>query len=147
MKTLYGSAVMAACLAAAHAASTATEESSNPLVSTALEFLARASSTSEVLTLNLTNLIILAILKAIILGFVIFSYGAGANNAGYARSSDSVPSIKQSDLTGGMCFMMFTAGDEAKLSCVQRSACEDPKTATDYLTAAKMWHKMHKLMK
>lgn len=110
------------------------------LVSTAMEFLARASSTSEVLTLNLTNLLILIVLKALIFGFGLFSVG------GTGRSSDE-STIQQSDLTGGMCFMMFTAGDEEKLSCVQRSACEDPKTATDYLTAAKMWYKIHKLMK
>eukprot|EP00096_Caligus_rogercresseyi_P011175 TRINITY_DN4318_c0_g1_i1.p1 TRINITY_DN4318_c0_g1~~TRINITY_DN4318_c0_g1_i1.p1 ORF type:complete len:154 (-),score=74.78 TRINITY_DN4318_c0_g1_i1:767-1228(-) len=114
------------------------------LVSTAMEFLARASSTSEVLTLNLTNLLILLVLKGIIIAFALF----GAFGNGNARSSDSSStSIKQSDLTGGMCFMMYASGDMEKLSCIQRSACEDPKTASDYLTAAKMWYKIHKLMK
>ena len=28
-----------------------------------------------------------------------------------------------------------------------RTACESPSTATDYLTAAKLWYKMHKIMK
>ncbi|XP_040573048.1 uncharacterized protein [Lepeophtheirus salmonis] len=114
------------------------------LVSTAMDFLARASSTSEVLTLNLTNLLILILLKGIIVAFALF----GAFGNGKARSSDNTPaSIKQSDLTGGMCFMMYASGDVEKLSCIQRSACEDPKTASDYLTAAKMWYKIHKLMK
>ena len=129
-------AVMAAVVAAA-----AAEEVENPLLSTTLDFLARASSTSEVLTLNLTNLLILLALKAVLIGFGFVSLG------GTARSADADPAVKQSDLTGGMCFMMYTAGDIEKLSCVQRSACEDPKTATDYLTAAKMWYKMHKMMK
>merc|ERR1712156_420561 len=40
-----------------------------PLVELTSELLARASSTSEVLTLNLTNLLILIVLKAIIFGF------------------------------------------------------------------------------
>jgi hypothetical protein len=137
-KYLYGTMVMAASLAAGAQAA----EESSALVSTALQFLSRASSTSEVLTLNLTNLLILVVLKAIIFGFGLFSVG------GTGRSADeAVPTIQQSDLTGGMCFMMYTAGDEEKLNCVQRSACEDPKTATDYLTAAKMWYKIHKLMK
>ena len=52
----------------------------------------------------------------------------------------------QSDVTGGMCFLMYTSGAEEKLGCVMRTACEDPYLASDYLTAAKMWYKMHKLM-
>lgn len=140
MKYVYGTVVAAAAVASAAAAATEAE-SSNPLLETTLDFLARASSTSEVLTLNLTNLLILLALKAVLIGAGFVSLGATA------RSADSGPVVKQSDLTGGMCFMMYTAGDVEKLSCVQRSACEDPKTATDYLTAAKMWYKMHKMMK
>jgi len=114
----------------------------SPLVSTAMEFLARASSTSEVLTLNIVNLIILLIAKAIIIGAGI---AAGAV-AGQARSSDISSAITKSDLTGGMCFMMYTSGEESKLSCIQRTACTDPKTAAEYVTAAKMWYKVHKLL-
>ena len=122
----------------------ASAESFSPLVSTAMEFLARASSTSEVLTLNITNLIILLIAKAIIIGFGIFAGGIG----GQARSAEHhSPAITQSDLTGGMCFMMYTSGEDSKLSCIQRTACADPKTAAEYVTAAKMWYKVHKLLK
>merc|ERR1711936_1000104 len=60
-----------------------------PMISTAMEFLARASSTSEVLTLNLTNLLILLVLKALIFGFGLFSVG------GTGRSLDG-PSASQS---------------------------------------------------
>lgn len=111
------------------------------LVSTALDFIARASSTSEVLTLNLTNLLILIVLKALIFGFGLFSVG------GTGRSADDSPLIQQSDLTGGMCFMMYASGEEDKYTCIQRSACEDPKTYTDYYTAASMIYKVHKLLK
>jgi len=110
-----------------------------PMISTAMEFLARASSTSEVLTLNLTNLLILLVLKALIFGFGLFSVG------GTGRSADS-QLVSQSDLTGGMCFLMYTSGAEEKFDCIQRTACEDPYLANDYLTAAKMWYKMHKMM-
>merc|ERR1712038_2236505 len=79
------------------------------LVTTALEFLARASSTSEVLTLNLTNLLILLVLKALIFGFGLFSVG------GTARSADDSPSFSETDLQGGMCFLMHMSGDESKL--------------------------------
>lgn len=133
MKYLYGTAVMAAVLAGARA------EETNELVSTALEFLARASSTSEVLTLNLTNLIILIILKAIIFGFGLFAVG------GNARSADDGPAFTETDLTGGMCFMMFTAGADDKLRCIQKAACKDPKTASQYTTAGKMMYKLHQM--
>merc|ERR1712036_97411 len=82
---------------------------SSELVTTALEFLARASSTSEVLTLNLPNLLILLVLKALIFGVGLFSVG------GTARSADDSPSFSETDLQGGMCFMMHMAGDESKM--------------------------------
>merc|ERR1712001_56735 len=110
------------------------------LVTTALEFLARASSTSEVLTLNLTNLLILLVLKALIFGFGLFSVG------GTARSADDSPTFTQTDLQGGMCFMMHMAGDESKLGCIQRQACAEPKVASQYATASKMMYKMFKLL-
>lgn len=135
MKYLYGTAVMAAVLAGAQAQ----EESA--LVSTALEFLARASSTSEVLTLNLTNLLILLVLKAIIFGFGLFSVGGTARSDEGSQSS----SISEADLTGGMCFMMYMAGDDDKLFCIQKAACQDPKTAAEYATAGKMVYKAHQV--
>merc|ERR1711944_246186 len=110
-----------------------------PLVEIASDFLARASSTSEVLTLNLTNLLILIVLKALIFGFGLFSVGSSA------RSADDT-ALTQADLSGGMCFMMYTSGAEEKLSCIQRTACEDPKTASEYSTAAKMVYKLHKML-
>lgn len=74
-----------------------------------------------------------------IFGFGLFSVG------GAGRSLDG-PSVSQSELTGGMCFLMFTAGDESKLSCVQRSACNDIDTFQAYSDAGKMWYKMAKLL-
>jgi len=103
----------------------------------------RASSTSEVLTLNLTNLLILLVLKALIFGFGLFSVGGGAGAIG--RSSDEPLSVTQSDLTGGMCFLMYTSGAEEKLDCLKRTACEDPYVVSDYLTAAKVWYNLSKL--
>jgi len=121
--------------------------SATPMLNTALEFLARASSTSEVLTLNLTNLLILLVLKALIFGFGLFSVGGGiGGNVG--RSAEvSEPFLTQADMTGGMCFLMYTSGVEEKFECLQRTSCEEPYLATKYLTAAKMWYKMHKYLK
>jgi len=126
---------MAAVLASANAQ----EESG--LVPTALEFMARATSTSEVLTLNLTNLLILIVLKALIFGFGIFLQGPSST----ARSDDA-SLVTESELTGGMCFLMFSAGDDTKLSCVQKAACNDIDTFRGYTDAGKMMYKLHKML-
>jgi len=112
-----------------------------PLIPVAMEALARATSTSEVLTLNLTNLLILIVLKALIFGFGIVFAGSGST----ARSSDET-GVTETELTAGMCFMLYTSGDDSKLSCVQRAACEDSDMADQYQTAGKMWLKMHKII-
>ena len=136
-KVLYSGAVLAAVIAGASA------EQKMPVVQQAMEFLARTSeartTTSEVLTLNLTNLLILLVLKALIFGFGLFSVG------GTGRSAEGV-AVTPADMTGGMCFMMFMSGADEKLSCIERTACEDPYLATDYLTAAKMVYKGYKIV-
>lgn len=135
-KVLYSGAVLAAVIAGASA-----DDSMDamPVVQQAMELMARASSTSEVLTLNLTNLLILLVLKALIFGFGLFSVG------GTGRSAEGV-AVTPADMTGGMCFMMFMSGAEEKLSCIERTACEDPYLATDYLTASKMIYKGYKIV-
>ena len=133
-KVLYSGAVLAAVIASASASA----EKEMPVVQEAMEFLARQTQ-SEVLTLNLTNLLILLVLKALIFGFGLFSVG------GTGRSAEGV-AVTPADMTGGMCFMMFMSGAEEKLSCIERTACEDPYLATDYLTASKMIYKGYKIV-
>jgi len=156
-------AVLTGCVVVAAGALTAAnalDVEESPLVRTALEFAARASSTSEVLTLNLTNLLILLVIKAFIFGFGLFSVGglgafgaaASPHDNSYGRSADGPMSageiFTETDMTGGMCFLMYTStGDEAKMDCLQRASCEDPYRAKEYLTAAKLYYKMHKLLK
>jgi len=113
-----------------------------PLIETVAEFAARATSTSEVLTLNLTNLLILIVLKAIIFGAGIVFSGAGAT----ARAQEEETSITSTDLQGGMCFLMFTSGMEDKLSCLERTACNDIVVAKQYYSAGKMWYNMHQTL-
>ena len=76
---------------------------------------------------------------------VVFGLVSGGGVTG--RSGEAPTSVSKSDLTGGMCFLMYTSGDESKFDCVQRTVCEDPYLASDYLTAAKMWYKMHNMLK
>ena len=67
--------VAAAIASAAMAAPAANSANGDQMLVEAMDFMARASSTSEVLTLNLTNLLILLVLKALIFGFGLFSFG------------------------------------------------------------------------
>jgi len=132
----------------ASAASTSQQlEDELPMVQTAMEFLARASTTSEVLTLNLTNLLILLALKALIFGFGLFSSGGAAGLGGIGRSiedNDVDSWMSPAEITGGMCFMMYTAGAEDKLDCIQRTGCEAPEKMKDYLVGGDLWYQMHK---
>merc|ERR1712244_204238 len=130
---------IAAIAGSAMIAATMAESLSPPFLQTALEVVSRASSSSEVLSLNLTNLIILLALKVAIVAFGLFSGGATGRSG-----ADS--ELSQADMTGGMCFLLYTGGDEEKLNCVARAACESPVAADNYLAAAKMWYKMHKLI-
>ena len=134
-KVLYSGAVLAAVIVGASAG---VRKEEMPVVQQAMEFMAR-QGTSEVLTINLTNLAILLVLKALIFGFGLFSVG------GTGRSAEGV-AVTPADMTGGMCFMMFMSGAEEKLSCIERTACEDPYLATDYLTASKMIYKGYKIV-
>merc|ERR1719225_2501782 len=65
---------------------------------------------------------------------------------GIHKRSAEETSLSQADLSGGMCFIMYTSGAEEKLSCIQRTACEDPMTASEYATSAKMVYKLHKML-
>merc|ERR1712179_236539 len=106
-----------------------TAAESAPLLETALEVMSRASTSSEVLSLNLTNLIILIALKVAIIVFGLVS-GGGVTG----RSSETEQTaVTPADLTGGMCFLLYTGGDEDKLSCMARAACESPVAADNYL--------------
>merc|ERR1712014_39792 len=135
---------IAAIAGSAMVAATMAESIDAPFLQTALEVVSRASSSSEVLSLNLTNLVILLALKVAIVAFGLFSGGATGRSS-HTEGADL--SLSQTDMTGGLCFLLLTGGDEEKLSCVQRSACESPISAANYLQAAKMWYKMHKLIK
>merc|ERR1712168_1398582 len=115
------------------------ESLSPPFLQTALEVVSRASSSSEVLSLNLTNLIILLALKVAIVAFGLFSGGATGRSG-----ADS--ELSQADMTGGMCFLLYTGGDEEKLDCIARAACESPLSADRFVQAGKMWYKMHSLI-
>merc|ERR1719510_1169937 len=116
-------------------------EDNVPLIKTAMEVLARATSSSQVLSFNLTGVIILIVLKIAVIAYTMLQ-GGGTGRSGL----DSGPGYSPADLTGGMCFLLYTNGDEEKLNCLSRAVCESPEVVSDYLAAAKLWYKMHKII-
>lgn len=106
----------------------------------------QSRTTSEVLTLNITNLIILIVVKAIIFGFGFLGGGFGG---GHQRSSSSATPIEslfgKADLMMMMSFALASTSED--YNCLYRTACEEPETASQYTTASKMLLKGAKLFK
>merc|ERR1711899_162263 len=112
-----------------------------PLLQTAMDVLARATSSSQVLSFNLTGVIILIVLKIAVIAYTMLSGGVTGRSGLY-----NPPGYSPADLTGGMCFLLYTNGDEDKLNCLSRAVCESPEVGSQYLAAAKLWYKMHKII-
>merc|ERR1712045_706615 len=136
---MFKSALLTITLLVAAAAVISAEEV--PLIKTAMEVLARATSSSQVLSFNLTGVIILIVLKVTVIAYTMLNGGVTGRSGLY-----NPPGYTPADLTGGMCFLLYTNGDEEKLNCLSRAVCESPEVGSDYLAAAKLWYKMHKLI-
>ncbi|KAL6267445.1 hypothetical protein P5V15_000521 [Pogonomyrmex californicus] len=84
------------------------------------------STTSQVLNLNLSNLLLLLVLKAVV-------FGAGyIGNHGYkGRELEDENVVSEGELSLALGYLM---GD----TCLYRAACEEPHVAKQYLGAAEM---------
>ncbi|CAG0898675.1 unnamed protein product [Darwinula stevensoni] len=100
------------------------------------EVVARATTTSEVLTLNLTNLVILLVLKGILIAIGIAG-GFGFGGLFGGRSFETKKSFFQTDdLRWMMTYMIGTY--DADYSCLNLLACLDPDNAHEYVMGAKL---------
>jgi len=115
-------------------------EDNVPIIKTAMEVLARQAS-SPVLSFSLTGVIILIVLKIAVIAYSMLQGGVTGRSSLY-----SPPGYTPADLTGGMCFLLYTNGEEDKLNCLSRAVCESPEVGSQYLAAAKLWYKMHKII-
>ncbi|XP_012284878.1 uncharacterized protein LOC105702131 [Orussus abietinus] len=100
----------------------------------AKELIQRSASSSQVLNLNLSNLLILLVLKA-----VVFSAGYIGNHGYRARDLDEETMVSESEVALALGYLM---GD----TCLYRAACEAPQTAKEYLGAAEMMLQTLKLL-
>ncbi|XP_055643496.1 uncharacterized protein LOC129779810 [Toxorhynchites rutilus septentrionalis] len=101
-------------------------------VSFAKEMISRSVGNSQVLSLNLSNLLILFLLKALI-----FAAGLiGAGNWGqYARGRSEDGTLFQPGETGLMLGYLAAEGSGQE-GCMLQSACRSPRTANEYARAA-----------
>ncbi|XP_049537541.1 uncharacterized protein LOC125952233 [Anopheles darlingi] len=103
----------------------------------AKEMISRSAGNSQVLSLNLTNLLILFLLKALI--FAAGLIGAG-NWSQYARGRSEEGGFLQPG-EANLIIGYLAAEGSGQDGCLMRSACRAPRTADEYARAA------HALMK
>ncbi|XP_076287705.1 uncharacterized protein LOC143212628 [Lasioglossum baleicum] len=96
------------------------------LMEIAKELVQRSSSTSQVLNLNLSNLLILLVLKA-----VVFGAGYLGHSGHKGREIEEENVMSEGEIALALGYLM---GD----TCLYRAACEDPHVAKEYLGAAEM---------
>lgn len=109
--------------------------------------MARSFSASEVLTLNLTNLLILIVLKAVIFGIGLFYFGGVSfksgykghgHGGGYGRSFNEKPNqlLTEAEILLMLTYLLGSTTDDYK--CFHRVACENPGAAKSYFKVSKM---------
>ncbi|XP_046384470.1 uncharacterized protein LOC124154659 [Ischnura elegans] len=120
------------------------------MIDIARELIARTTGNSQVLSLSVTNLVILLVLKALLLGAALFSYGAWRRSA----DEDFVKSfgvhvgrgISEGEILLILTYLMGdTGGSGEGFDCMYRVACEEPDQAKEYLSASRMLLKGAKL--
>ncbi|KAG8319109.1 hypothetical protein J6590_098381 [Homalodisca vitripennis] len=115
------------------------------LADIAKELIARSGTSSQVLSLNLTNLIILLVLKGLLLGAAM--WGTGTWKGRSVEGEVAPPSISlltESELVLLISYLMGESDN--KYDCLLRVACQEPKKAREYIVAGKMLIKGVKVM-
>ncbi|XP_037943526.1 uncharacterized protein LOC119676360 [Teleopsis dalmanni] len=110
-------------------------------VQMAKELINRSAGNSQVLSLNLTNLLIIILLKILIFAAGMLGAGHwGGYGYGYGRSIDRSSDVYEYGLNEGEAYLItgFLAAQGAGIDdCLYAAACESPKVAYEYAKAAK----------
>ncbi|XP_053996123.1 uncharacterized protein LOC128885838 [Hylaeus anthracinus] len=104
------------------------------LMEIAKELVQRSSSSSQVLNLNLSNLLLLLVLKA-----VVFGAGYLGNHGHKGRDLEEENIISEGEVALALGYLI---GD----TCLYRAACEEPRVAKEYVGAAEMIIETMKLL-
>ncbi|XP_046968043.1 uncharacterized protein LOC124535764 [Vanessa cardui] len=114
--------------------------------SLAKDFIARSTGSSQVgfdcmsqvLSLNLTNLVILIVLKALILAAGFFGAGAWKGNH-YGRSLDENKNANYLTEDEIMLYLSYLAGQQSQdYGCLYRLSCQKPHQAALYASGAEL---------
>ncbi|EEB20132.1 conserved hypothetical protein [Pediculus humanus corporis] len=123
------------------------------LTSLAEDWISRGTTNSKVISLNLTNLFILMILKAIVFGAGAFGFGPQHYNYGRSSSSYVDDVIRDNGnfffknskfLTESELLMMlgYLRGDKTQdYDCMKKIACLDPIKAEEYAFTGRLFLK------
>ncbi|XP_049825695.1 uncharacterized protein LOC109595031 [Aethina tumida] len=93
-----------------------------------------AGGSSQVVSLNLTNLFVLVLLKALI--FAAGSLGAGTWKGGLARSNEGGETILSDEEI--LLFLGYLSGRPGENGCLQKISCKQPEQAKRYVAAGDM---------
>ncbi|XP_076621137.1 uncharacterized protein LOC143341801 [Colletes latitarsis] len=104
------------------------------LMEIAKELVQRSSSSSQVLNLNLSNLLLLLVLKA-----VVFGAGYLGHHGHKGRELEEENIVTEGEIALALGYLM---GD----TCLYRAACEEPHVAKEYMGAAEMVIETMKLL-
>ncbi|XP_071056607.1 uncharacterized protein [Onthophagus taurus] len=96
---------------------------------------------SQVVSLNLTNLLVLVLLKALI--FAAGSLGAGHWRGGFSRSNDGEESFMGEDEI--LLYLSYLTGEPGENECLRFVACSEPQQARRYITAGETLLKLSKM--
>ncbi|KAL1506035.1 hypothetical protein ABEB36_005470 [Hypothenemus hampei] len=100
---------------------------------------------SQVISLNLTNLLILVLLKALIFAAASLGHKGGDN---YFRSADSPEQEEQKFLTDEeiLMFLSYLTGTPGNNGCLQNISCHQPEQAKKYVNAGDVLLKAAKML-
>ncbi|XP_030023755.2 uncharacterized protein LOC115442741 isoform X2 [Manduca sexta] len=109
------------------------------VTSIAKDFIARSTGSSQVLSLNLTNLVILIVLKALILAAGFFGAGAWKGGHHYGRSLEDNKNASYISEDEILLYLSYLAGQQNKnYDCLYLLSCQRPEQAAMYSSGAEL---------
>ncbi|XP_075976724.1 uncharacterized protein LOC142976965 isoform X2 [Anticarsia gemmatalis] len=109
------------------------------VTSIARDFIARSTGSSQVLSLNLTNLVILIVLKALILAAGFFGAGAWKGGHYYGRSLDDNKNATYITEDEILLYLSYLAGQQKKdYGCLYLLSCQRPQQAGLYSSGSEL---------
>nr|XP_021204979.2 uncharacterized protein LOC105841941 isoform X2 [Bombyx mori] len=107
------------------------------ITSIAKDFIARSTGSSQVLSLNLTNLVILIVLKALVLAAGFFGAGAWKGGHYYGRSLEDNSNVSYITEDEILLYLSYLAGQQNKdYGCLYLLSCQRPHQAGLYSSGA-----------